>query len=125
MQPIYPASTWRLIKTEPANGAWNMAFDEAILEAVAAGLAPATLRLYAWEPACLSLGRAQPFTDVDPARIATAGVHLVRRITGGRAKGRLAPTRKAEAWRAPIPQRLLRELPHRPPYSTHQWQVQF
>ena len=62
-----------------------MAVDEAILEAVAAGLAPATLRLYAWEPACLSLGRAQPFTDVDPARIDTAGVHLVRRITGGRA----------------------------------------
>ena len=85
MQPVFPASTWRLIKTEPANGAWNMAVDEAILEAVAARSAPATLRLYAREPACLSLGRAQHFTDVDPTRMQSAGVDLVRRITGGRA----------------------------------------
>ena len=85
MQPVFPASTWRLIKTEPANGAWNMAVDEAILEAVAARLAPATLRLYAWEPACLSLGRAQLFSDIDPSLIQFAGVDLVRRITGGRA----------------------------------------
>lgn len=85
MQPVFPSSTWRLVKTEPANGAWNMAVDEAILEAVAARLAPATLRLYAWEPACLSLGRAQIFSDVDTSLIQSAGVDLVRRITGGRA----------------------------------------
>ena len=85
MEPTFPAGTWRLVKTEPANGAWNMAVDEAILEAVAARLAPATLRLYAWEPACLSLGRAQPFSDVDTSLIQSAGVDLVRRITGGRA----------------------------------------
>ena len=85
MEPTFPAGIWRLIKTEPANGAWNMAVDEAILEAVAANLAPATLRLYAWEPACLSLGRAQPFSDVDTLLMQSAGVDLVRRITGGRA----------------------------------------
>ena len=85
MAPLFPAGTWRLIKTEPANGAWNMAVDEAILEAVAARLAPATLRLYAWEPACLSLGRAQLFSDVDTSLIQSASVDLVRRITGGRA----------------------------------------
>ena len=43
----------------------NMAIDEAILRAVAAGLAPATLRFYAWQPACVSLGQAQSFNDVD------------------------------------------------------------
>ena len=85
MQTEFPVSIWRLVKTEPANGAWNMAVDEAILEAVAARLAPATLRLYAWEPACLSLGRAQLFSDVDTSLIQSAGVDLVRRITGGRA----------------------------------------
>ena len=52
--------TWRLLITPPAHGAWNMAVDEAILEAVGSGDSLPTLRLYAWEPACLSLGYAQP-----------------------------------------------------------------
>ena len=62
-----------------------MAVDEAILRAVAAGLAPPTLRLYAWEPATLSLGRAQRAAEVDLKAIATAGFGLVRRPTGGKA----------------------------------------
>ena len=61
-------TTWRLLKTPPARGAWNMAVDEAILEEVIRGTSLPTLRLYAWEPPCLSLGRAQPFADVDTAR---------------------------------------------------------
>ena len=44
-----------------------------------------TLRLYAWEPACLSLGHAQPFADVDMARLKAHGWDVVRRVTGGRA----------------------------------------
>ncbi len=63
----------------------NMAVDHAILEAVAAGNAPPTLRLYAWQPACLSLGYAQPFADVDVERLALFGWDVVRRMTGGRA----------------------------------------
>ncbi|RLC86950.1 MAG: hypothetical protein DRI79_09275, partial [Chloroflexi bacterium] len=62
-----------------------MAVDEAILRAVAAGLVPPTLRLYAWEPPCLSLGRAQPLADVDREAVQAAGFNLVRRPTGGRA----------------------------------------
>ena len=62
-----------------------MAVDEAILRAVAAGLVPPTLRLYAWEPPCLSLGRAQPLADVDREAVQAAGFDLVRRPTGGRA----------------------------------------
>lgn len=62
-----------------------MAVDEAILEHVGRGEAPATLRLYAWDPACLSLGHAQPFADVDGARLQEQGWEVVRRITGGRA----------------------------------------
>lgn len=62
-----------------------MAIDEAISRAVAAGLAPPTLRLYAWAPPCLSLGRAQPFADVDLEALHTAGFDLVRRPTGGKA----------------------------------------
>lgn len=76
---------WRLVRTEPANGPWNMAVDEAILEAVGRSDVPPTLRLYAWDPPCLSLGFAQPVKDVDLDGLARNGWQLVRRPTGGRA----------------------------------------
>ncbi len=81
----YLHTTWRLLRCGPANGATNMAIDEAIARAVAAGLAPPTLRLYAWAPPCLSLGRAQPLADVDLEARRAAGFDLVRRPTGGKA----------------------------------------
>jgi lipoate-protein ligase A len=62
-----------------------MAVDEALLERVIAGYSPPILRLYAWLPACLSLGQAQPVADVDRERLVSAGWELVRRPTGGRA----------------------------------------
>jgi lipoate-protein ligase A len=80
-----PKATWRLLKTAPASGAWNMAVDEAILEAAGRHIVPPTLRLFAWEPACLSLGYAQPIADVDGGRLAARGWGIVRRPTGGRA----------------------------------------
>lgn len=76
---------WRLLITPPARGAWNMALDESILEHVGRGESIPTFRLYAWEPACLSLGHAQPFADVDVSRLKERGWEVVRRITGGRA----------------------------------------
>ncbi len=76
---------FRLLLMPPAAGAWNMAVDEAVLEAVGRGEAPPTLRLYAWSPPCLSLGRHQPADDVDRARLASRGWAWVRRPTGGRA----------------------------------------
>lgn len=81
----FAKTTWRLVITTPAKGAWNMALDEAILEAAGRGEVPPTLRLYAWDPACLSLGFAQPFTDVDLGSLQSNGWDLVRRPTGGRA----------------------------------------
>jgi lipoate-protein ligase A len=62
-----------------------MAVDEAVLEHVQAGTCPPTLRLFAWLPACLSLGQAQPFSDVDVTRLEERGWDVVRRLTGGRA----------------------------------------
>ncbi|MCB2178861.1 lipoate--protein ligase family protein [bacterium] len=76
---------WRLIYSAPAPGAWNMAVDEAILEAATRGDVPPTLRFYAWNPPCLSLGYAQPINDVDRANLQTNGWDMVRRPTGGRA----------------------------------------
>ncbi len=77
--------TWRLLITPPARGAWNMAVDESILEHTGRGASIPTLRLYSWEPPCLSLGHAQPFADVDVARLNERGWDVVRRPTGGRA----------------------------------------
>ncbi len=62
-----------------------MAVDEAILEHIGRGASLPTLRLYAWEPPCLSLGHAQPFADVDMTRLKSHGWEVVRRATGGRA----------------------------------------
>lgn len=80
-----PTHDWRLIISPPASGAENMALDEAILESVCNGNSPPTLRLYAWDPPCLSIGYAQPIEDVDQQRLQTLGWDLVRRPTGGRA----------------------------------------
>lgn len=76
---------WRLLITPPAHGAWNMAVDESILEHIGRSESLPTLRLYAWIPACLSLGHAQPFSDVDMNRLKEHGWEIVRRVTGGRA----------------------------------------
>jgi len=78
-------ATWRLLVMKPASGAWNMAVDEAILNAVGKGSVPPTLRLYAWNPPCLSLGFAQPVSEVDLAVLEEKDWELVRRPTGGRA----------------------------------------
>ena len=78
-------NSWRLILSPPMRGAENMALDEAILETVCTGDSPPSLRLYAWDPPCLSLGYAQPISDVDLDRLEAVGCDLVRRPTGGRA----------------------------------------
>ncbi len=78
-------TTWRLLYTPPATGAWNMAVDESILEHIHRGESQPTLRLYSWNPPCLSLGHAQSFKDVDVERLKSHGWEVVRRVTGGRA----------------------------------------
>jgi lipoate-protein ligase A len=78
-------SAWRLLRDQPARGAWNMAIDEAILEFAGLGAVPPTLRLYAWLPACLSLGYAQPIQNVDYEHLHKLGWEIVRRPTGGKA----------------------------------------
>ncbi len=62
-----------------------MAVDESILEHIYRGEAKPTLRLYSWNPPCLSLGHAQSFKDVDIERLHSHGWEVVRRVTGGRA----------------------------------------
>ena len=85
MRNPYPLTTWRLLNTGHADGATNMAVDEAILLAVAQGKAPPTLRFYGWQPPCLSIGYNQSAGEVDVERCRERGVDFVRRPTGGRA----------------------------------------
>jgi lipoate-protein ligase A len=81
----YPPATWRLIVDGEADGATNMAVDEAILTGVIDGTSLPTLRFYAWSPPCLSLGRSQALAEVDLVACRASGVDVVRRPTGGRA----------------------------------------
>lgn len=62
-----------------------MAIDEAILYALAAGQSWPTIRFYQWQPACLSLGYNQKWTDVDVPACQQRGVTWTRRATGGKA----------------------------------------
>ncbi|QDU19343.1 lipoate--protein ligase family protein [Urbifossiella limnaea] len=73
------ARTLRLLPFATADGATNMAADEALLVSAAAGIA--SLRFYTWTEPTLSLGYFQPAE----ARAATPGVPWVRRSTGGAA----------------------------------------
>jgi len=52
---------------------------------VGRGVSQPTLRLYAWNPPCLSVGYAQPCGDVYTEAIHAQGWDWVRRLTGGRA----------------------------------------
>jgi lipoyl(octanoyl) transferase len=83
-EPRYPPARWRLIvDTDMRTGAENMALDEAIMEAVASGDSPPTLRFYQWAPPCLSLGKRQRLDGVDLAACRANGLDVVRRATGG------------------------------------------
>jgi len=75
-----PRSDWRLLlEPQGCSGPENMARDAALLTA-ADRTGAAFLRLYCWDPPCLSLGRNDP-AIVRPR----GGVATVRRPTGGRA----------------------------------------
>lgn len=85
MQSPLERAAWRIVRTPPASGAWNMAVDEAILDSVGQGAVLPTFRLYAWTPPCLSLGYSQSIADVDLEALNQNGWQLVRRPTGGKA----------------------------------------
>ncbi|SDD60200.1 lipoate--protein ligase family protein [Sporomusa acidovorans] len=77
---------WRVINSGIGRAADNMAVDEAMLKAHAAGKVPPTLRFYGWQPAAVSLGYFQKAVgEVDMEACRRQGIDVVRRLTGGRA----------------------------------------
>lgn len=71
----------RLLEDGAADGAWNMAVDEALWRSAGETCRP-VLRLYSWRPATLSLGYFQSADDrmLHPP---SANLAWVRRATGG------------------------------------------
>ena len=83
---IEETTRWELL-VDPGGrpGAENMAIDAGLL-ARADRTGSAFLRLYRFQPPCLSLGRNEPAAArYDRAAIARRGLDVVRRPTGGRA----------------------------------------
>lgn len=79
-----PSTPARLLIHPPLTGAENMAIDSALLEAAAQGRSPLTLRLYAWDPPAVTIGRFQSIDTVDVDLCGSLGIDIVRRPTGGR-----------------------------------------
>jgi len=77
---------WRVIFTGANDAFFNMALDEALLLSCQKGDSPPVLRLYLWKPPAVSIGYFQSAEKtVDLKKCKDKGIHVVRRITGGRA----------------------------------------
>jgi len=77
---------WRFLPPVAGPGAFHMAADVAVLEAVRAGVSAPVLRFYRWEPACVTLGKFQPAEgNVRLDNCLGLGIDVVKRPTGGRA----------------------------------------
>ena len=83
---VAQAVAWQVIvDAQGRSGPENMAIDEALLEE-ADRTGDAFLRLYRWDPPCLSFGRNEPAaTRYDRASLERRHIAVVRRPTGGRA----------------------------------------
>lgn len=76
--------TWRFIDSPPGGGAFNMAFDEAVLENMDIEYGEPVLRFYTWQIPTLSLGYRQKFSTAQWLAVNPENkIDLVRRPTGG------------------------------------------
>ena len=73
---------WKFINTGYNDGKFNMDFD---LDLVKNFSGVPVLRVYRWEPYCISLGANQQPNSIDQEKSLFAGFDIVKRPTGGRA----------------------------------------
>jgi len=76
---------WRFIDSGSGNGFTHMAVDLALAQQAAQRPFAATLRVYRWQPAAVSLGYHQSLEEIDSDACRRQGVDVVYRPTGGRA----------------------------------------
>jgi lipoyl(octanoyl) transferase len=75
---------WRLISSPGLSGAANMELDLKLFHDFERGRIPSTLRIYSWQPRCVSHGYAQKLEEeIDVQRAARLGYDVVGRPTGG------------------------------------------
>lgn len=74
---------WRFLDSGAADGAFNMAADEALARYCNPEMP--ILRVYHWQPFAISIGYHQRLAEIDSNKCRKDGVDVVRRPTGGRA----------------------------------------
>ncbi len=77
---------WRFLDFQRYSAFENMAIDEAIFHETIKNKKPPTIRLYGWHPPAVSIGYFQDINkEVNVENCRTAGVDIVRRLSGGKA----------------------------------------
>jgi len=75
---------WHLVHAPPQAPALHMALDDLMLDDVAAGRRPPTLRIWEWAGPAVVLGRFQSLrNEVDAVAAHRHGIEVVRRVSGG------------------------------------------
>lgn len=74
---------WKFLNSGVNSGKFNMDFDVFLAENFEQG--NAVLRLYQWNPYCISLGANQSFEDIDLSKTRYHQIDVVKRPTGGKA----------------------------------------
>ena len=74
---------WQLLNTGFNSGKFNMDFDIDLARNALRG--EAVLRLYRWQPYCISLGANQDFETINIEKASVNNIDVVKRPTGGRA----------------------------------------
>jgi len=75
--------TWKFIDSGVNTGSYNMEFDMMLARTLKSG--QAILRLYGWNPYCISLGANQPEDSLNIEKVINDKLDFVKRPTGGRA----------------------------------------
>lgn len=77
---------FRFWNTGAAEGAHHMAIDRVLWQRIEKGLSEPMIRVYTWQPHCVTLGHSQEVgREIDLAALASRGWTWARRATGGRA----------------------------------------
>lgn len=75
---------WQLVKTPPLPGQVNMEVDLVTFKGFEDGEVSSTLRIYSWNPKCISLGYSQKIEqEIDLEKARALGWDVVTRPTGG------------------------------------------
>jgi len=76
---------WKFLNTGYSSGPFNMLYDEQLARELSSSEYEGMLRVYGWDPPCISLGYHQSLDTVNLENCRRGGVDVVWRPTGGRA----------------------------------------